>query len=209
MNYEHNLPVLPYNLDSLEPYISKETMEFHYGKHQQTYVTNLNNLLKGTNLEGESDLQKIIISTKQGPIFNNAAQVYNHNFYWFSLSPNSSGKPSGKLAEQINLRWGNFKNFKEQFTKLALSTFGSGWVWLVQTNEGKLEIVSSSNAGNPLVNNDKPLLTCDVWEHAYYIDYKNSRANYLEAYWNIVDWIFVGLNLENHSIWNFQKKYKF
>jgi Fe-Mn family superoxide dismutase len=199
---QHKLPVLPYELDALHPYISKETMEYHYGKHHQTYVTNLNNLLKGSNLEGEMSLQKIIVSTQQGPIFNNAAQVYNHNFYWFGLGPNKGGEPSGKLVEAINLKWGSFKNFKDEFNKCALATFGSGWAWLVQRSEGNLDIVSTSNAGTPLTSNLKPLLTCDVWEHAYYIDYRNSRANYLEAYWNLVDWSFVSSNYENEHVWH-------
>ena len=202
MNSEHRLPTLAYGLDALQPHISKETMEYHYGKHHQTYVTNLNNLLKGSSLEGELNLQKIISSSKQGPMFNNAAQVYNHNFYWFGLAPNAGGVPTGKLAEKINERWGNFETFKAEFTKVAISTFGSGWAWLVQTPEGKLELVSTSNAGTPLTTNDKPLLTCDVWEHAYYIDYRNARPKYVEAFWNLVNWEFVAANLESQNVWH-------
>jgi len=199
---EFKLMQLPYDLTGLEPHISKETLEFHWGKHHQTYVTNLNNLLKGTDMEGETNLHKIITATKQGPIFNNAAQVYNHNFYWYSLAPNAGGEPIGKLSEAINERWGSFKTFREEFTKCAISTFGSGWAWLVVSKEGKLEIVSTSNAGNPINNGEKPLLTCDVWEHAYYIDYRNARAKYVDAFWNLVNWKFVESNLENSELWN-------
>lgn len=199
---EHKLPTLNYAMDGLAPHISKETMDFHYGKHHQTYCTNLNNLTKGTNMEGVMDLHKIIQESKQGPIFNNAAQVYNHNFYWFSMKPNGGGLPTGALLEKINQRWGNFDTFKAEFTKCAIGTFGSGWAWLVQTPDGKLEIVSTSNAGTPLSTDNKPLLTIDVWEHAYYIDYRNARPKYVEAFWNLVDWDFVAKNMETNAIWH-------
>ncbi len=193
---------LPYDLTALEPHISKETLEFHWGKHHQTYVTNLNNLVKGTEMEGETNLIKIILASKQGPIFNNSAQVYNHNFYWYSLSPNAGGQPTGKLLEAINQKWGSFDAFKEVFTKCAISTFGSGWAWLVQNKDGGLEVVSTSNAGNPITNGEKPLLTCDVWEHAYYIDYRNARAKYVDAFWSLVNWKFVAENLNNPEVWS-------
>lgn len=200
---EFKLMQLPFDLSALEPHISKETLEFHWGKHHQTYVTNLNNLLKGTDMEGEQNLIKLITATKQGPIFNNAAQVYNHNFYWYSLAPNAGGEPTGKLADSINERWGSFKAFREEFTKCAISTFGSGWAWLVVSKEGKLEIVSTSNAGNPVNNGEKPLLTCDVWEHAYYIDYRNARAKYVDAFWSLVSWKFVADNFVNPEVCQF------
>lgn len=200
---DFKLMQLPYDLKALEPHISKETLEFHWGKHHQTYVNNLNNLLKGTDMEGEQNLIKIITATKQGPIFNNAAQVYNHNFYWYCLSPNAGGEPTGKLLDAINERWGSYKTFREEFTKCAVSTFGSGWAWLVVSKEGKLEIVSTSNAVNPINNGEKPLLTCDVWEHAYYIDYRNARPKYVDAFWNLVNWKYVSENFQNPEVCQF------
>jgi Fe-Mn family superoxide dismutase len=183
------LPALPYDLSALEPHISKETLEFHYGKHHQTYVTNLNNLTAGTDLADKSLEQLIMTST--GGIFNNAAQVWNHTFYWHSMKPNGGGKPTGELAEAIEKEFGSFEAFKELFTKTAIGTFGSGWAWLVKNKEGKLEVVSTSNAGNPLTQGHKPLITCDVWEHAYYIDYRNARPKYVEAFWSLVNWDFA------------------
>ena len=183
------LPALPYDRTALEPHISAETIDFHYGKHHQAYVTNLNNQIKGTEFEA-LDLEEIIRKA-QGGMFNNAAQVWNHTFYWHCLKPNGGGEPSGKLAEAITKAFGSFAAFKEQFTQTALTTFGSGWAWLVQRPDGSLALVSTPNAATPITGNDKPLLTCDVWEHAYYIDYRNARPKYVEAFWNLVDWDFV------------------
>lgn len=189
---EHTLPALPYALDALQPHISKETLEYHHGKHHQTYVTNLNNLIKGTEFENLSLAD--IIKKSTGSIFNNAAQVWNHSFYWHCLSPNGGGKPTGALNDAIIKKWGSFEEFKKSFTTLAIGTFGSGWGWLVKDANGGLDLVSTSNAATPLTSTKKALLTCDVWEHAYYIDYRNSRPNYLEAFWNLVNWDFVATN---------------
>jgi len=186
------LPALPYGKNRLLPHISEETLEFHYGKHHQTYVTNLNNLVPGTEFEGLS-LEEII-SKSSGPIFNNAAQVWNHTFYWNSLIPNGGGEPTGTLAETITTTFGSFAKFKEEFTKCAVTTFGSGWAWLVKNADGTLALVSTSNAGCPLTSGQTPLLTCDVWEHAYYIDYRNARPAYLEAFWAVVNWDFAEAN---------------
>jgi superoxide dismutase, Fe-Mn family len=184
------LPPLPYALTALEPYISRETLEFHYGKHHQAYVTNLNNLLTNHPLKDESLEQ--IIKRSDGPIFNNAAQVWNHSFYWQCLSEKHHQQPGNALLKAIEKDFGSLASFQEQFTKVAIATFGSGWAWLVKDKFGKLSIVSTSNAATPLTSADlKPLLTCDVWEHAYYIDYRNARPKYLEAFWNIVNWSFV------------------
>lgn len=190
---EHKLPALPYSMEALEPVISRETLEYHYGKHHQTYVTNLNNLIRNTEFD-EMSLEEIIIKSSGG-IFNNAAQVFNHSFYWNCLAPKTGGEPKGKLAEEINQTFGSFHEFKEAFSQKAITTFGSGWAWLVKDKDGKLEIVSTSNAGNPLTDGKKPLLTCDVWEHAYYIDYRNARPKYIEKYWDLVNWDFVASNL--------------
>ncbi len=189
---EHKLPALPYELNALEPHISKETLEYHYGKHHQTYVTNLNNLIKGTEF---ADLSlEDIVKKSAGGIFNNAAQVWNHTFYWNCLSPKGGGQPSGKLAEAINQTFGSFDKFKEEFAKTAVTTFGSGWAWLVKNADGKLALVSTSNAGTPMTAGQTALLTCDVWEHAYYIDYRNARPKYVETFWNLVNWEFVAKN---------------
>lgn len=190
---EHKLPALPYGMEALEPVISRETLEYHYGKHHQTYVTNLNNLIRNTEF-AEMSLEEIIMKSSGG-IFNNAAQVFNHSFYWNCLSPNAGGEPKGELAEEINQTFGSFPEFKEAFSQKAITTFGSGWAWLVKDKDGKLEIVSTSNAGSPLTDGKKPLLTCDVWEHAYYIDYRNARPKYIEKYWDLVNWDFVASNL--------------
>ena len=187
------LPPLPYSRDALEPHISAETIDYHYGKHHQTYVTNLNNQIKGTELE-DAPLETIVRKA-QGGMFNNAAQVWNHNFYWLCLAPNGGGAPSGKLGEAIDKAFGSFDTFKEEFTKLSIGTFGSGWGWLVQRPDGSLGLVSTSNAGTPITGEDTPLLTCDVWEHAYYIDYRNARPKYLEHFWNLVNWEFVASRL--------------
>ena len=183
---EHKLPVLPYALDALAPHLSKETLEYHYGKHHQTYITNLNNLIKGTEFEN-ADLEEIV-KKSSGGLFNNAAQTWNHTFYWLSLTPNGQGKPAGELAAAIDAKWGSFDSFKAEFDKVAAGTFGSGWAWLVKKADGSLDLVSTSNAATPLTTDAVPLLTCDVWEHAYYIDYRNSRPNYLGGFWNIVNW---------------------
>ena len=183
------LPALPYARDALAPHISAETIDFHYGKHHQTYVDNLNKQIAGTEFES-LDLEAIIRKS-QGGMFNNAAQVWNHTFYWNCLKPNGGGEPKGKLAEAINAAFGSFQAFKDQFTQTALTTFGSGWAWLVQRPDGTLALVSTSNAATPLTGNDTALLTCDVWEHAYYVDYRNARAKYVEAFWNLVNWDFV------------------
>ena len=186
------LPALPFAKDALAPYISVETLEFHHGKHHQTYVTNLNNLVGGTEFEGAS-LEEIILKSSGG-IFNNAAQIWNHTFYWNSLTPNGAGKPTGALADAIDATFGSFDKFKEEFTKCAVTTFGSGWAWLVKNADGSLALVSTSNAGCPLTAGQTPLLTCDVWEHAYYIDFRNSRPNYLEAFWVLANWDFASAN---------------
>lgn len=188
------LPVLPYSKDALAPHISEETLEYHYGKHHQTYVTNLNNLVPGTEFDGLS--LEDIISKSSGGIFNNAAQVWNHTFYWNSLSPNGGGMPTGSLANAIERAFGSFEEFKEAFTKCAVTTFGSGWAWLVKNKDGSLALVSTSNAGCPLTEGQTPILTCDVWEHAYYIDYRNARPKYLEAFWALVNWDFASANYD-------------
>ncbi len=188
------LPELPYELDALAPHISKETLEYHYGKHHNTYVVNLNNLVEGTEFADKS-LEEIIQNSKGG-IFNNAAQVWNHTFYWHCLSPNGGNEPTGELLVAIEKIFGSFAEFKTEFTKTAVTTFGAGWGWLVKNADGSLALQSTSNAQTPLTNKSvTPLLTCDVWEHAYYIDYRNARPNYLNAFWNLVNWEFVASNL--------------
>ncbi|MCW9023861.1 MAG: superoxide dismutase [Fe] [Gammaproteobacteria bacterium] len=189
----HELPALPYAQNALEPHISAETLEYHYGKHHQTYVTNLNNLIKGTEFETAS-LEDIIMKSSAG-LFNNAAQVWNHTFYWNCLSPNGGGEPTAALADAINSAFGSFADFKEKFTTSCVTNFGSGWTWLVKNKAGALEIVNTSNAGCPLTDGVTPLMTCDVWEHAYYIDVRNARPKYVENFWNLVNWDFVASNL--------------
>ncbi len=186
------LPALPYAKDALAPHISEETLEFHYGKHHQTYVTNLNNLIAGTSF-ADASLESIV-TRSEGGIFNNAAQIWNHTFYWNSLSPKGGGEPTGALADAINAKFGSYADFKEAFAKCAVTTFGSGWAWLVKNSDGSIELVSTSNAGTPLTEGQTPLLTCDVWEHAYYIDYRNARPKYLEAFWALVNWEFSSAN---------------
>lgn len=187
------LPPLPYALDALAPHISQETLEYHHGKHHAAYVNNLNNLIKGTEYESKS-LEEII-KTSSGGLFNNAAQVWNHTFYWNSMSPNGGGEPTGKALEGINAKWGSFANFKEEFNKAAAGNFGSGWTWLVKKTDGSFDIVNTDDAETPLTTSDVALMTCDVWEHAYYIDYRNARPQYLEKFWNLVNWDFVESNL--------------
>ncbi len=184
------LPKLPYELNELEPVISKQTMDFHYGKHHQAYVTNLNNLAKGTKFENAT-LEEIIREA-DGGIFNNGAQVWNHTFYFMSFRPNSGGEPTGPLAEAIDKSFGSFAEFKEKFSKAAATLFGSGWAWLVKKADGSLDIVQESNAGNPIKQGLIPILTCDVWEHAYYLGYQNRRPDYLNDFWSIIDWEVVG-----------------
>lgn len=187
------LPELPYAKDALAPHISAETLEYHYGKHHNAYVTNLNKLVADTPFANQS-LEKIITESSGG-IFNNAAQTWNHTFYWHCLSPQGGGEPGGKLADEINQAFGSFAAFQEQFTQTAITTFGSGWAWLVRDKDHKLKIISTSNAGCPLTTGATPLLTCDVWEHAYYIDYRNARPDYIKAFWSLVNWDFVA----NHA----------
>ncbi|MBM9548235.1 superoxide dismutase [Fe] [Leptospira sp. 201903074] len=190
---EHKLPELPYAKDALAPHISAETLEFHYGKHHQTYVTNLNNLIKGTEFENAS-LEEIV-QKSSGGIFNNAAQIWNHTFYWHSLSPKGGGAPTGAVADLITKSFGSFDVFKEKFSQSAITNFGSGWTWLVKKGDG-VEIVNTSNAGSPLKDGLQSLLTIDVWEHAYYIDFRNARPKYVEAFWNLVNWDFANQNLK-------------
>ncbi len=182
----HSLPKLPYSPEALEPHISKKTIEYHYGKHHMTYLQKLNDLLPGTPFEG-APLEEIVRKA-EGGLFNNGAQVWNHSFYWEGFSPNGGGEPEGKLLEDIKRDFGSFGQFREAFDQAAATLFGSGWAWLVENQQGKLEIVQSSNAGNPLRESKKPLLTCDVWEHAYYLDYQNRRPEYVKAFWKLVDW---------------------
>ncbi|ELI6431934.1 superoxide dismutase [Fe] [Aeromonas bestiarum] len=188
------LPALPYAINALEPHISQETLEYHHGKHHNTYVVNLNNLVPGTEFEGKS-LEEII-KTSTGGIFNNAAQIWNHTFYWHCLSPNGGNEPTGALADAINKAFGSFAEFKDAFTKSAIGNFGSSWTWLVKKTDGSLAIVNTSNAGCPLTEaGTTPLLTVDLWEHAYYIDFRNLRPKYMETFWTLVNWEFVAKNL--------------
>jgi Fe-Mn family superoxide dismutase len=189
------LPELLYEANALEPYISAETLEYHYGKHHAAYVDKLNRLVKGT--EFEAAPLEVIIKNASGAIFNNAAQVWNHNFYWNCLSPKGGGEPTGALGSSIKEFFGDFADFKEKFNAAAIGNFGSGWTWLAKTPEGVLEIVNTDDAANPMTEGFVPLLTCDVWEHAYYIDYRNARPAYLEAFWHLVDWDFVAQNLDD------------
>lgn len=191
MTYE--LPELPYEKNALEPHISAETLEYHHGKHHAAYVANLNKLVAGTGFEGKP--LEDIIGKADGGIFNNAAQIWNHSFYWNCLSPNGGGAPGGDLGKAIASTFGSFDEFKEKFTASAVGNFGSGWTWLVKNPDGSIAIVNTGNAGNPLTAGQTPLLTCDVWEHAYYIDYRNARPAYVGAFWNLVNWEFAANNL--------------
>ena len=192
---EHALPKLPYANDALAPHISAETIEYHYGKHHKAYVDNINRLIQGTELVDLS-LEDIIKRAQPGGIFNNAAQVWNHTFYWNCLSPSGGGEPAGAAAAAIKENFGSFKEFQDKFTGAASAHFGSGWAWLVTNIDGSLGIETTVNAGTPLKDGKKPLLTCDVWEHAYYVDYRNARAKYIEAFWKLVNWDFVDSNLK-------------
>ncbi len=187
------LPDLPYAKDALSPHISEETLEFHYGKHHATYVTKLNDAIKGTDFEGK-DLEAIVKSSSGG-VFNNAAQIWNHTFYWHSMSPNGGGEPTGAIKDAIDAAFGSFADFKEKFTASAVGNFGSGWTWLVKNADGSLAIVNTDDAETPLTTDATPILTLDVWEHAYYIDYRNARPNYIAAFWNLVNWDFANANL--------------
>ena len=187
------LPALPYEQNALEPHISAETLEYHYGKHHKSYVDKLNGLVDGTDM-ASSTLEEIIKSS-DGGVFNNAAQIWNHTFYWHCLTPNGGGEPTGALAEAINTAFGSFAEFKEAFSNAAATNFGSGWTWLVLNPDGTVAISNTGNAGCPLTDEVTPLMTVDVWEHAYYIDYRNARPKYLEAFWNLVNWEFVASNM--------------
>ncbi|MFZ5520234.1 MAG: superoxide dismutase [Pseudomonadota bacterium] len=190
---EHTLPPLPYAQDALAPHLSKETLEYHYGKHHQAYVTNLNNLIKGTEFEN-ADLESIV-KKSQGGIYNNAAQIWNHTFFWNCMKPQGGGEPKGALAEAINKKFGSYAAFKEAFAKSAVGNFGSGWTWLVKKGDGSVDIVNMGAAGTPLTTRDTPLLTIDVWEHAYYIDYRNLRPKFVETFLtNLVNWEFAERN---------------
>lgn len=189
------LPPLPYPMDALAPHISAETLEYHYGKHHSAYVNNLNKLVEGTEYANMS-LEEVI-KKSTGGIFNNAAQVWNHTFYWECLSPNGGDEPNGSLLQAINDTFGSFNDFKQKFTQTAITTFGSGWAWLIKDSQGNLQITSTSNAATPMTAGVTALLTCDVWEHAYYIDYRNARPTYLEAFWNLVNWDFVNKNFNS------------
>jgi Fe-Mn family superoxide dismutase len=191
---EHQLPQLPFAQDALAPHISKETIEYHYGKHHQAYVTNLNNLIKGTEFEN-LDLEAIVKKAPAGGIYNNAAQVWNHTFFWNSLTPNGGGAPAGALADAIAKKWGSFDDFKKAFQTSAVGNFGSGWTWLVKNPDGSVDIVNMGAAGTPLTTADKALLCIDVWEHAYYIDYRNLRPKFVETFLNsLANWSFAEKN---------------
>lgn len=190
---EHQLPALPYAKNALAPHISEETIEFHYGKHHQTYVTNLNNLIKGTEFENSS-LEEIVKKSSAG-IYNNSAQIWNHTFFWSCMKPNGGAAPTGALAEAINAKWGSFDEFKKAFQASAVGNFGSGWTWLVKKADGSVDIVNMGAAGTPLTTGDTPLLTIDVWEHAYYIDYRNARAKFVEVFLaSLANWDFASAN---------------
>ena len=191
MSFE--LPALPYAKDALEPHMSVETLEYHYGKHHNAYVVKLNGLVPGSDYENKS-LEEIIKSAPAGPVFNNAAQIWNHTFFWNSLSPNGGGAPTGALADAINATWGSFEKFQEAFNDKAVNNFGSSWTWLVKNADGSLEIVNTSNAATPLTGDQTALITVDLWEHAYYIDYRNVRPDYLKGFWALANWEFAAAN---------------
>lgn len=191
MSFE--LPALPYAKDALAPHISSETLDYHHGKHHNTYVTKLNGLVPGTEYEGKS-LEEIIMAAPAGGVFNNAAQIWNHTFYWNCLSPNGGGAPTGAIADAINAKWGSFEEFQKELDDKAVNNFGSSWTWLVKNEDGSLEIVNTSNAGTPMTDGKKAILTVDLWEHAYYIDYRNVRPDYLKAFWALVNWDFANEN---------------
>ncbi|UTW01426.1 superoxide dismutase [Fe] [Marinomonas rhizomae] len=187
------LPALPYAKDALEPHMSVETLEYHYGKHHNTYVVKLNGLVPGSEYENKT-LEEIIVSAPAGPVFNNAAQIWNHTFFWNSLSPNGGGEPTGALADAINAKWGSFAEFQAAFEDKAVNNFGSSWTWLVKNADGSLDIANTSNAGTPMTNGQTALITVDLWEHAYYIDYRNVRPDYLKGFWALANWEFASAN---------------
>lgn len=191
MSFE--LPALPYAKDALEPHMSVETLEYHHGKHHNTYVVKLNGLIPGSEYENKT-LEEIIVSAPAGPVFNNAAQIWNHTFFWNSLSPNGGGEPTGALADAINAKWGSFAEFQAAFDDKAVNNFGSSWTWLVKNTDGSLEIVNTSNAGTPMTNGQTAIITVDLWEHAYYIDYRNVRPDYLKGFWALANWEFAAAN---------------
>lgn len=192
---EHKLPPLPFARDALQPYMSKETLDFHYGKHHKTYVDTLNKLIKGTEFEASS-LEEIVMNSS-GKIFNNAAQVWNHTFFWDCLSPDGGKEPEGELKKAIEEKFGSFEEFKNKFKECAVNEFGSGWTWMVRNADGSLAVQNTSDAVNPMTSKKTALLTLDVWEHAYYIDYRNARPDYVGAFWNVVNWKFVAKNLSS------------
>ncbi|MBR7888483.1 superoxide dismutase [Fe] [Marinomonas sp. A79] len=187
------LPALPYAKNALEPHMSVETLEYHHGKHHNTYVVKLNGLVPGSEFEGKT-LEEIIASAPAGPVFNNAAQIWNHTFFWNSLSPNGGGEPTGVLADAINAKWGSFADFQAAFDDKAVNNFGSSWTWLVKNADGSLDIVNTSNAGTPMTSGQTPVITVDLWEHAYYIDYRNVRPDYLKGFWALANWEFASAN---------------
>lgn len=187
------LPALPYAKDALEPHMSVETLEYHHGKHHNTYVVKLNGLVPGSEYENKT-LEEIIVSAPAGPVFNNAAQIWNHTFFWNSLSPNGGGEPTGALADAINAKWGSFAEFQAAFDDKAVNNFGSSWTWLVKNADGSLEIVNTSNAATPMTNGQTAIITVDLWEHAYYIDYRNVRPDYLKGFWALANWEFAAAN---------------
>lgn len=190
---EHKLPELPWEKNALEPHISAETIEYHYGKHHNSYVKKLNELIKDSKYN-HMPLEEIILSS-DGKVFNNAAQIWNHTFFWNCMSPQGGGEPTGKVAEMINKKWGSFDKFKTEFKESATGNFGSGWTWLVQNDKGDIDIFNTSNADTPKAHKLRALMTLDVWEHAYYIDYRNERPKFVDAFWNVVNWDFVNNNL--------------
>ncbi|GGN34938.1 MULTISPECIES: superoxide dismutase [Marinomonas] len=187
------LPALPYAKDALEPHMSVETLEYHHGKHHNTYVVKLNGLLPGSEYENKT-LEEIIVSAPAGPVFNNAAQIWNHTFFWNSLSPNGGGEPTGALADAINAKWGSFEKFQAAFDDKAVNNFGSSWTWLVKNADGSLDIVNTSNAATPMTSGQTAIITVDLWEHAYYIDYRNVRPDYLKGFWALANWEFAAAN---------------
>lgn len=189
------LPKLPFAMDALAPYISRETLEYHYGKHHAAYVNKLNQLIPGSKFENMG-LEEIIVKSS-GPVFNNAAQVWNHTFYWHCLKPQGGGEATGNLAEAIKDSFGSYQAFKEKFSQAAVGQFGSGWAWLVKNEDGSLEVYSTPNANNPMLDDKLAILTCDVWEHAYYIDTRNDRAKYVENFWQLVNWEFANNNFNS------------
>lgn len=193
---EHQLPELPYAKNALEPHISAETLEYHHGKHHQSYVNKLNELIKGSRYEHMPLEEVILSSTNETPVYNNAAQVWNHTFFWNCLSPKGGGIPTGNVSDLINKKWGNFDKFKEEFSAKAVGNFGSGWTWLIQNKQEEIDILNTSNAQTPKTLGHKALLTVDVWEHAYYIDYRNRRPDFIKSFWNLVNWDFVNRNLQ-------------